>query len=130
MLSYLQQKTEPFWMGVYLRVLALIMAYGALIHGANLLGFAGTIEDKIPLSWTIGDVAYALIDTLSAIGLWQRTGWGILCFLSAIASQFLIYTVFIDYFAFNLDQRQTIYGLLGTEAILLLVFVLLLIAEK
>ena len=49
----------------------------------------------------IGDIAYGLLDTITAIGLWQKTVWGIFCFLTAIASQFLIYTVFIDYFAFT-----------------------------
>ncbi len=70
------------------------------------------------------------IDTITAIGLWQKTVWGIFCFLTAIASQFLIYTIFIDYFAFTLEQRQTIYGLLGTELILLLIFFLLLVTKK
>ena len=70
------------------------------------------------------------IDTVTAIGLWQRKVWGIFCFLGAIASQFLLYTVFIDYFAFTSQQRETIYGLLATELILVLVFFVLFFSKK
>ena len=115
MLGYLRQTAERSWMGIYLRILSIIIAYGASVHWGNLMGFGEPPWSEAPITWKVGDVVYALIDTLTAIGLWQRTAWGVLCFLSAMASQFLIYTVFIDYFAFTLEQRQTIYGLLGTE---------------
>lgn len=122
MLEKLKQTTQYSWMVIYLRILALIIAYGASVHSANLIGLGELPWAKMPLTWRIGDIAYGLLDIITAIGLWQRTAWGIVCFLGAIASQFLIYTVFIDYFAFTSEQRQTIYGLLGTELILLLVF--------
>ncbi|NEO56992.1 MAG: hypothetical protein F6K54_30325 [Okeania sp. SIO3B5] len=67
---------------------------------------------------------------MAVIGLWQRKAWGISCFLIGILSQFLIYTVFIDYFAFTEQQQTTIYGLLGTEVILLLIFLVLLLLKK
>ncbi|WP_071455711.1 hypothetical protein [Gloeomargarita lithophora] len=129
-LGYLRQTAERSWMGIYLRILAIIMAYGASVHFANLMGFGEKPWGEAPIAWKIGDVFYALIDTLTAIGLWQRTAWGTLCFLSTIASQFLIYTVFIDYFAFTVEQHQAIYGLLGTEVILLLIFVTLFVIKK
>ena len=117
-------------MDIYLRILALAMAYGALVHVTNILGFGEMPWQETPITWRVGDVFYGLLDTITAIGLWQRTTWGIICFLSAIASQFLIYTVFIDYFAFSIEQRQTIYGLLGTEAFLILILIGLFIARK
>ena len=85
---------------------------------------------EMPLTWRVGDIFYGLLDTVTAIGLWQKTVWGISCFLTAIGSQFLIYTVFLDYFAFTSEQKQTIYGLLGTEVILLLVFLVLFLLKK
>ena len=117
-------------MGIYLRILAIIIAYGASVHFANLMGLGEKPWSEAPITWQVGDVAYALIDTLTAIGLWRRTAWGVLCFLGAIASQFLIYTLFIEYFAFTVEQRQTIYGLLGTEAVLLLVLAILFVVKK
>ena len=130
MLENFKQVSEQSWMRIYLRILAIIIAYGALIHLLNLLGFGEMPWQKMPLTWRVGDVVYGLLDTITAIGLWQKTAWGIFCFLGAIASQFIIYTVFIDRFAFTNEQRQTIYGLLSTELILLLVFFLLLITKK
>ena len=47
-----------------------------------------------------------------------------------IEEETLLLSVFIDYFVSTIEQRQTIYGLLGTELILLLVFLLLLITKK
>ncbi len=130
MLGNLKQVTEHSWMAIYLRILAIIMAYGALVHLSNLMGFGEMPWGEMPLTWRIGDIAYGLLDTVTAIGLWKRSVWGVFCFLTAIASQFLIYTVFIDYLAFTVEQRQTIYGLLGTELILLLIFFLLLVTKK
>ncbi|MDJ0747401.1 MAG: hypothetical protein QNJ32_29240 [Xenococcaceae cyanobacterium MO_167.B27] len=125
MLGNFRQVTEHSWMGIYLRILALIMAYGASVHVANVMGFGEISWGEQPITWRVGDIVYGLLDTVTAIGLWQKTAWGIFAFLSAIASQFLIYTVFINYFAFTSQQRETIYGLLGTELILLLVFFVL-----
>lgn len=130
MLGYLRQTAERSWMGIYLRILAIIIAYGASVHFANLIGFGETPWREAPIAWKVGDVVYALIDTLTAIGLWRRTAWGVICFLGAIASQFLIYSIFIDYFAFTVEQRQTTYGLLGTEAVLLLVLATLFVIKK
>lgn len=130
MLENLRQTIEHFWMAIYLRILALIIAYGASVHVANLMGWGEMPWSEMPLTWRVGDLVYGLLDIVTAIGLWQRTAWGVLCFLGAIASQFLIYTVFIDYFAFTSEQRQTIYGLLGTELILLLVFFILFFSKK
>ena len=130
MLGNFRQVTENSWMGIYLRILAIIIAYGALVHLTNLIGLGEMLWSEMPLTWRVGDIAYGLLDTVTAIGLWQRTAWGIICFLTAIASQFLIYTVFIDYFVFTDEQRQTISGLLGTEIILLLVFLVLFFLKK
>lgn len=130
MLENLRQATEHSWMGTYLRILAIIIAYGALVHLFNLLGFSEIPWQQMPLTWKIGDVCYGILDTATAIGLWQKTVWGIFCFLGAIASQFFLYTIFIDRFAFRVEQRQTIYGLLGTELILLSIFLLLFVIKK
>ncbi|MGK7892849.1 MAG: hypothetical protein AB4372_04190 [Xenococcus sp. (in: cyanobacteria)] len=130
MFKSLRQATENSGMAIYLRILGIIMAYGSLVHLTNILGLGEITWKETPLTWRIGDIAYGLLDTITAIGLWQKTVWGIFCFLIAIASQFIIYTIFIDFFAFTIEQRQTIYGLLGTEIILLLIFCFLFITKK
>ncbi|MDJ0650768.1 MAG: hypothetical protein QNJ60_18900 [Xenococcaceae cyanobacterium MO_188.B19] len=130
MLENFRQVTNNSWMGIYLRILAFIIAYGGLVHLGNLMGFGEKPWGEMPLTWKVGDIIYGCLDLVTVIGLWQKTTWGIICFLSVIVSQFLIYTVFIDYFAFTSEQRQTIYGLLGSELILLSVFFVLLLLKK
>ena len=130
MLENFRQVTNNSWMGIYLRILAFIIAYGGLVHLGNLMGFGEKPWGEMPLTWKVGDIIYGCLDIVTVIGLWQKTTWGIICFLSVIVSQFLIYTVFIDYFAFTSEQRQTIYGLLGSELILLSVFFVLLLLKK
>lgn len=130
MWDYLEQVSERPWMGIYLRILTLLIAYGALVHVANLAGFGEMPWGEMPLTWKVGDIVYGIWDIAIVVGLWQKAVWGIICLLGAIFSQFIIYTVFIDYFAFTAPQRETVYGLLGTEAILVLVFLALLIFKK
>ncbi len=129
-MNYLAQITNNHWMGIYLKILAFVFTYSGLIHVANIVGFGEQTWLETPLTWQIGDIVYGILDLAAAIGLWQGKTWGIICFLVGIISQFVIYTIFIDYFAFTQQQRETIYGLLGTEVILLSVFVVLLLWRK
>ena len=129
-MNYLAQIANNTWMGIYLKILALIFTYSGLIHITNILGFGEKPWLETPITWQVGDIVYGILDIAAVIGLWQGKAWGIICFLVGIISQFVIYTLFIDYFAFTQQQRETIYGLLGTEIILLLVFVVLLLWRK
>ncbi len=129
-MNYLAQIANHPWMGIYLKILAFVFTYSGLIHVANIVGFGEQPWLETPRTWQIGDIIYGILDLAAAIGLWQRKGWGIICFLVGIISQFVIYTVFLDYFALTQQQRETIYGLLGTEVILLSVFVVLLLWKK
>ena len=130
MWHYLEEACNRPWTGIYLRVLAVIFVWTALVHFANLLGFGEKPWGEMPFAWRAGDVVYAIVDTAVVIGLWKRATWGVILFLLAITSQFVIYTAFIEFFAFTSEHRQTINGLLASEAILLVVFVALLIFRK
>ncbi len=127
---HLQEACNRPWMGLYLRFLAVVFAWSALVHFASLLGFGERSWGEMPLAWRIGDVVYAVLDTAIVIGLWKRTVWGVVCLLLAITSQFTIYTAFVDYFAFTEAHRKAIKGLLTGEAAALVLFVLLLILRK
>ena len=118
------------WLKIYLKFLAIIFTYSTIVHVTNILGFGEAPWLETPLTWRIGDVVYCVWDLLTAIGLWSLTIWGITSFLLAILSQFVIYTLFIDYFAFNPEQQATIDSLLATEAILIVIFLLLIMSKK
>ena len=128
--QYLDDSLNRPWMGIYLRILSIIVAYSALIHFGNLAGFGEKPWHEMPLTWKIGDITYAILDILGAIGLGKKTIWGISFLLLAVLSQFIIYTVFIEDFAFTIQQKQIIHLLLLEEAILLAIFIVLLIAKK
>ena len=130
MFNYLLEATKFAGMGIYLRILAFVFAYGAIVHFFNMSGLGGKPWLETPLGWRIGDVIYFVIDTLAVIGLWQQKIWGISLFLLGLLSQFVIYTIFIDYFTSTFEKQQTIYGLLGTEAILILLFFILFFTKK
>lgn len=115
MLEFLELFCQRPWSGVYLRVIAVVMAYGAVVHGANLLGFGERPWSEMPLAWRLGDIGYLVADTAVAVGLWRREPWGVVLLLAVIASQFVIYTVFVDRFAFTDEHRRAIRGLLWTE---------------
>ena len=128
--QFLKDSFDKPWMGIYLRILSIIVAYSALIHFANLAGFGEKPWNEMPLTWKIGDITYAILDSLTAIGIWKKTFWGISFLLLGVLSQFIIYTIFIEYFAFTIEQKQTIHILLLEEAILLFIFIILLIVKK
>ena len=128
--DFLQQASVQPWMGIYLKILSLISAYAALIHLANIAGLGEKPWLETPLTWRIGDIIYGTLDIVCWLGLWQQKIWAIIAWLMGILSQLVIYTLFINYFAFTIEQRQTINGLLGTEAILLSIFFSLLVLKK
>ena len=111
------------WMRIYMRVLAVALAYGGVVHIANMLGFGEKPWLEGPLAWRVGDLVYAPLNLAGAVGLWLRQPWGVLLFLALVVSQFVIYTVFIDAFAFTAEQRRTVYGLLATQGLLTAVLV-------
>ena len=88
-------------MGVYLRVLSVVLGYGAIVHIANIAGFGEKPWMDGPWSWRIGDLVYGPLNIVTAVALWMRSQWGIVLYFVAVGSQFIIYTAFIKYFAFT-----------------------------
>lgn len=129
MTGFIDTAERP-WFNRYLKLLALIFAYGASVHVGNMTGLGELPLAQQPLAWRMGDIFFAGLDLAAVVGLWQQKTWGIACYLVGTATQFLIYTLFIDVFAFTPEDHTTIYGLLGTEALLFTVFLILWLAKK
>ena len=92
----------------YLRILALFYAFGASVHFGNLIGFGEIPFAESPLSWQIGDIVYAALDTAVVIGLWRGRLWGIVCFCVAALSQIVLYSGFPNLFAFTEEQHAAL----------------------
>ena len=117
------------WMTVFLRLLALLYAYGAAVHYAHMLGVGPDAWPDVPRHWKVADVAYAALDTFAAIGLWRRRNWGVLCWVLAALSQTVLYGFFAEDFTVSEEQREALSGMIGFHGITLGVFVALLWIE-
>ena len=124
-MNYFAQAANDRWIGLYLRFLSAVFAYGASVHLANIAGLGDGPWFDTPLSWRIGDIVYGILDITAVIGLWQQKGWGLAIALLGLFSQIGLYTLFIDAFAFTSEQRAIIYSLLRTEGLLLLILAIL-----
>jgi hypothetical protein len=125
MLATFAQLAQNSWMKGYLKFLALVFVYTGLVHWANIAGFGEMPWRESPIAWQIGDVVYGVVDFFVVIGLWRGKAWGMALFLGAIASQFVIYTVFIDTFALTAEHRQVIHTLLLEEGVAIAIFAVL-----
>ena len=92
-------------MTIYLKILSVFYAYGALIHIADLLGLGrylgqthGLTFAQMPIAWKLATVYFSILDTIAAFGLWKGTWWGVSCFLLAAASQVVMYTALTEIF--------------------------------
>ena len=93
-------------MTIYLKILAVFYAYGAVLHVADLLSlghylgqFHGLTFAQMPGAWKIATVYFALLDSIAAYGLWKGAAWGVAAFLLAAVSQVVMYTVFAPTFS-------------------------------
>ncbi|MDJ0732754.1 MAG: DUF6163 family protein [Nostocaceae cyanobacterium] len=124
------ETTQKPSINIYLRILALFFLYGAIVHYANLLGFGEMPWVEAPLSWQIGDIVYAILDTVAVIGLWNRTTWGIGFFLLAAISQLILYLGFPHLFAFTPEQKQALWSIVIFHSVTVSIFFGLLFTTK
>lgn len=130
-LTFLNTAVTHKWIGLYLRGVACLLAYGALMHVGNILGWSGTPWLQTPLHWRIMDGVLLAFNAIAAVGLWRRQPWAvILLVLGIVTLQLIPYTIFRAYFIETPDQAQTLNGLIGTELLLLLGLGGLLVAKK
>jgi len=119
------------WTARYAKFLALILLYGATVHISNIAGLTGTPWLSTPLLWRVMDITLLLFDVVTAIALWCGLAWSVwLVFGGITLLQFLPYTLLRSHFILKPEDAQTLNGLLETEALLLMVFALLLCLKK
>ncbi len=119
------------WTATYVKVMALVLLYGATVHIGNMAGLTGTPWLQTPLLWRGMDVALLIFNVTAAIALWRGLAWSVwLVFGGIILLQFVPYTLLRSQFILKPEDAQTLNGLLGTEALLLGIFALLLWLKK
>ena len=100
-------------LGYFLKVIALLYLFGALVHLGNLAGFNEVNTAEAPFLWLILDVFYFILDVVVVLGLWQRTSWGVACLFLALVSQIILYMGFPQYFSQTPEQAQALRGMVG-----------------
>ncbi|MEO0517252.1 MAG: hypothetical protein AAF171_08135 [Cyanobacteria bacterium P01_A01_bin.116] len=119
------------WTVRYAKLMAVVLAYGATVHLGNMAGLTGTPWLSTPLLWRCMDVALLIFDVVAAVSLWQGLSWCVwFVFGGIILLQFVPYTLLRSHFILKPEDAQTLNGLLGTEAILLIIFAILLWSKK
>ncbi|MEO0704506.1 MAG: hypothetical protein AAF050_02450 [Cyanobacteria bacterium J06649_5] len=119
------------WTARYAKLMAVVLAYGATVHLGNMAGLTGTPWLSTPLLWRCMDVALLIFDVVAAVSLWQGLSWCVwFVFGGIILLQFVPYTLLRSHFILKPEDAQTLNGLLGTEAILLIIFAILLWSKK
>ncbi|MGB3637176.1 MAG: hypothetical protein WBA39_06230 [Rivularia sp. (in: cyanobacteria)] len=127
LLSALQQP----WTAVYTKVIAIALLYGATVHVGNILGLTGTPWLATPLLWRSLDIVLLIFDIVTAIALWQGLAWSIwLLFGGILLLQILPYTLLRSHFILKPEDGQVLNSLLGTEVLLLSIFVILIWSRK
>ena len=119
------------WTARYAKLVAVVLAYGATVHIGNMLGLTGTPWLATPLLWRAMDMALLIFDLVAAVSLWKGLYWSVwFVFGGIVLLQFVPYTLLRSHFILKPEDAQTLNGLLGTEAILLAIFAILLWAKK
>jgi hypothetical protein len=127
----IQRALSQKWARLYVRFLAVLLTYGALMHVRNIVGWTGRPWRETPVHWRVMDIVLWLSNAIVAIGLWGRVPWAVVAFVvGSIALQIIPYTVLRPYFAETPEQVKTINGLVVTMVVLLALLVGLVAAKR
>jgi hypothetical protein len=97
-------------MKIFLRILAVIYAFAAGKHLANIMGFGELPWAAAPLVWQIADLSYLALDSIAAVGLFTQKRWGIAAFLLAAISEILLFTFAPHWFVLRPEHLLLLRG--------------------
>lgn len=127
----LRDATSLRWTGIYLRILAGVLVYGALVHVGNMVGFGGEPWSEMPIHFRVMDLLLLIFNGVVAVGLWSKSPWAVIAFvLGLVLLQIIPYTVFRQHFVQTPEDASTLNGLIGTEIVLIALLFFLILAKK
>jgi hypothetical protein len=97
-------------MKIFLRVLATIYAFAAILHLGSVMGLGRVPFEDAPLSWQVSDIFYGVLDTIAAIGLFKLRPWGIVAFFISAISEILLFTLVPEWFVVEPEQLTMLRG--------------------
>lgn len=84
---------------LFLRAMAIVSVIKGLFHWAQITGFIGGEDAAFeiqPIPWQTATVYFAVIELVSAVGLWLATPWGAVVWLTSVVSMAVIEMMFPD----------------------------------
>ena len=88
--------------------MSVIYAIAAILHIGSILGFGRTPFAEAPLSWQLSDIAYGIIDTIAAIGLWQQS--------------LMLFTLVPEWFVVEAEQLTMLRGFVAYHLIAIAIY--------
>lgn len=90
---------------LFLRIMAVVSMLSGLYHWAQVTGFVGTEDDAFEaqsMAWQSATIYFAVIELVSAVGLWLATPWGAVVWLTTVVSMAVIELMFPTIYGGNL----------------------------
>ena len=119
------------WTSLYAKFLAIVLLYGATVHLGNISGLTGEPWLSTPLLWRVMDICLLGFNLVAAVGLWRGIWWSWIFTISGILLlQFIPYIFLRSQFILKPEDGEVLNGLLGTQGLLLGIFVILIWLKK
>jgi hypothetical protein len=109
----------------FLRALAVIYAFAAILHIGSILGFGRIPFAEAPLSWQLSDIFYGVVDSVAAVGLFLTRQWGIWAFFLAAGSEILLFTFVPEWFVVEPEHLTMLRGFIVYHVVALTIYFLL-----
>ena len=94
---------------VLIRCIALVLAFGATVHIANIFGFGERPWSDMPLLWRAMDVVLLLFNVIVGTGLWCKASWAVIAFIAGIVLlQLMPYTLFRSHFIETAQHAESL----------------------
>ena len=98
-------KRWPYWLVVFLRVMAAISLAKGLYHWAIVCGISAPFPsgfDSYPTPYQVATVFFAVIDLVAGVGLWLAAPWGAVVWLTSIISMAAVEILFPQIYGGNM----------------------------
>ncbi len=92
-----QASRWPFWLVVFLRVMAGLSLLKGLYHWAVICGFGARLHggfETYPAPYQVATVFFGVIDLVAAVGLWLAAPWGAVIWLTSVISMAAVEMLF------------------------------------
>ena len=132
LITILKDKVSRKWMGIYLRILSVILGLSALAHIGSVFGFVSNPwGGEITLPMRILDVVLLVFNIIVAIGLWLKRPWAVLALvIGIILLQIIPFTLFRHHFILSPEHGIMLNKLMTSDLVMLSILAILLIKKK